>query len=105
MSPLAIIALVLIFSRALAELWLSRMNQQHVRAHSGELPLAFREMVDEPTYLRSIEYTLAKSLFGDVVTLFDTALLIAILFSGVLPWAFEKFTGAFGTSVWAMAAF
>src|SRR6185295_1122186 len=43
--------------------------------------------------------------FGDVVTLFDTALLVAILFSGVLPWAYGKFTAAFGTSVWAMAAF
>jgi STE24 endopeptidase len=105
MSLLAIIALVLIFARAIAELWLSRMNQQHVRAHAGEPPLAFREMVDEPTYRRSVEYTLAKSRFGDVVTLFDTALLIAILFSGVLPWAFEKFTGVFGTSVWGMAAF
>jgi len=62
-------------------------------------------MVDQPTYHRSIDYTLAKSRFGDVVTVFDTALLIAILFSSVLPWAFEKFTAAFGTSVWAMAGF
>jgi len=36
---------------------------------------------------------------------FDTALLIGILLSGVLPWAFGKFTAAFGTSVWAMAGF
>src|SRR5262249_57793026 len=62
-------------------------------------------MVDQPTYHRSIDYTLAKSRFGDVVTVFDTALLIAILFSSVLPCAFEKFTAAFGTSVWAMAGF
>ena len=101
----AIIALVLIFARAIAELYLSRLNQHHVRAHANEPPPAFREIVDEPTYRRSVEYTLAKNRFGDVVTLFDTALLIAILFSGVLPWAYGKFTAAFGTSVWAMAAF
>ena len=101
----AIIALVLIFARAIAELYLSRLNQHHVRAHANEPPAAFREIVDEPTYHRSVEYTLVKNRFGDVVTLFDTALLIAILFSGVLPWAYGKFTAAFGTSVWAMAAF
>ena len=70
-----------------------------------EVPRAFREMVDEPTYRRSVDYTLAKSRFGDVVTLFDAVLLIAVLFSGILPWAFVRFTAAFGTSVWAMAGF
>jgi STE24 endopeptidase len=105
MSPVATIALVLILARAIAELWLSRLNQRHVRTFADEVPTTFREMVDQPTYHRSINYTLAKSRFGDVVTVFDTAVLIAILFSGVLPWAFGKFTAAFGTSVWAMAGF
>jgi len=31
--------------------------------------------------------------------------LIAVLFSGVLPWAFGRFTATFGTSIWAMASF
>jgi len=105
LSPFAIIALVLILARAIAELWLSRLNQRHVQAHANEVPTAFRGMVDRPTYHRSIDYTLAKSRFGDVVTMFDTALLIAILFSGVLPWAFGKSAAAFGTSVFAVAGF
>src|SRR4026207_595707 len=105
MSPFAIIALILILARAIAELWLSRLNQRHVRAHADEVPPAFREMVDEPTYRRSVDYTLAKSRFGEVVTLFDAVLLIGLLFSGVLPWAFGSFTAAFGASVWAMAGF
>jgi STE24 endopeptidase len=105
MSPFAIIALVLILSRAIAELWLTRLNERHVRAYADEVPPAFREVVDEPTYRRSIDYTLAKSRFGEVVTLFDAVLLITLLFSGVLPWAFEKFTAAFGTSFWAMTGF
>src|SRR5215471_9066508 len=105
MSLFAIIALVLILARAIAELWLSRLNQWHVRGHADEVPTTFRGMVDQQTYHRSIDYTLAKSRFADVVTVFDTALLIAILFSAVLPWAFGKFATAFGTSVWAMAGF
>src|ERR671925_500627 len=105
MSPFAITALALILARAIGELWLSGLNQRHVRAHANEVPPAFRGMIDNATYRHSGDYTLAKSRFGDVVTVFDTALLIAILFSGVLPWAFRKFTAAFGTSVWAMAGF
>src|SRR6476646_5039998 len=105
MSPFAIIALVLILARAIAELWLSRLNQRHVRAHANEVPPAFRAMVDEPTYRRSVDYTLAKSRFGEVVTLFDAVLLIGLLFSGVSPWAFGKFIAAFGTSVLAMGGF
>ena len=105
MSPFAIIALVLILARAIGELWLSRLNQRHVRERADEVPTTFRGMVDQPTYHRSIDYTLAKSRFGEVVTVFDAVLLITLLFSGVLPWAFEKFTADFGMSVWAMAGF
>ena len=105
MSPFAIIALVLILARAIAELWLSRLNRQHVQAHAHEVPPAFHGMIDNATYGRSIDYTLAKSRFGEVVTVFDAAFLIGLLLSGVFPWVFGKFTAAFGTSVWAMAGF
>jgi len=105
LSPFAIIALVLILARAFAELLLSRLNQRHVRAHANEVPSAFREMVDESTYRRSVDYTLAKSRFGEVVIVFDAAVLIGLLFSGVLRWGFVEFMAAFGTSVWAMAGF
>ena len=105
MSPFAIIALVLILARAIAELWLSRLNQWHVQAHADEVPTTFCGMVDRPTYHRSINYTLTKSRFGDAATVFDTALLIAILFTGVLPWAFGESAAAFGTSVFAVAGF
>ena len=105
MQPFAIIALVLILARAIAELWLSRLNQHHVRAHANELPPAFRGIIDKATYRRSVDYTLAKSHFADITGVFDVVVLIAVLFSGVLPWAFGRFTATFGTSIWAMASF
>ena len=43
MQPFAIIALVLILARALAELWLTRLNRRHVCANRNEVPPAFRE--------------------------------------------------------------
>ncbi len=105
MPPFATIALVLILARVIAELWLSRFNQRHVRAQANEVPPAFRGIIDEATYRRSIDYTLAKSRFGDIANLFDAGLLIALLFSGVLPWAFERFSVSLGTSILAMAGF
>jgi STE24 endopeptidase len=105
MQPFAIIALLLILARAIAELWLSRLNQRHVRAHANELPPAFRGIIDEATYRRSVDYTLAKSRFADITGVFDVVMLIALLFSGVLPWAFGRFTASFGRSIWAMAGF
>jgi STE24 endopeptidase len=103
MQPFAIIALVLILARAVTELWLGRLNQCHVRAHRNEVPPAFRGAMDESTYRRSIDYTMAKSRFGNIVNVFDAVVLIAVLFSGLLPWAFGKF--GFGTSTLAMAGF
>ena len=105
MPAFAIIALALILARAITELWLSRLNQRHVRAHANEVPTAFRGIIDEATYRRSVAYTLAKSRFGNIASVFDALVLIAVLFSGVLPWAFERFSASFGTSIWSMAGF
>src|SRR5438128_9821358 len=107
MPPFAVTALVLILARAITELWLSRLNQHHVRAHANEVPPAFRGNIEEATYCRSVDYTLAKSRFGDVAGMFDAVVLIAVLFSGVLPWAFGRFSASasFGSSILAMAGF
>jgi STE24 endopeptidase len=103
--PFAIIALVLILARVFTELWLSRLNQHHVCAHRKEVLPVFRGIIDEATYRRSVDYTLAKSRFGNIVNVFDAVVLIAVLFGGLLPWAFGKFSGSFGTSILAMAGF
>ena len=108
MSPIslfAVIALVLILLRAAAELWLNRLNQRYVSAHVKDLPPAFQGIIDEATYRRSAEYTLAKGRFANVTDVFDATVLVAILFSGLLPWAFAKFSEGWGTSIWSMAGF
>ena len=104
-SLFAIIAFILILSRAAAELWLSRLNQRHVQTHANEVPPAFREIIDEATHRRSADYTLAKGRFENIVSVFDALMLIAVLFSGLLPWAFGRSSADFGRSIWAMAGF
>jgi len=105
MHLFAIIALILILARLVTELCLSRLNRRHVYANRNEVPPVFRGVIDELTYRRSIAYTLAKNHFGNIVNVFDAVVLIAVLFSGLLPWAFGKFSASFGTSVPAMAGF
>jgi STE24 endopeptidase len=105
MQHFALVALVLILARVFTELWLSRLNQRHVREHANEVPFALRETIDQATYRRSVDYTLAKNRFGDVVNVFDAAVSIVVLFTGVLPWALGRFSTTFGSSILAMAGF
>lgn len=104
-STVASIVLVLIFARLAVRLWLARLNQRNVLAHAHAIPDAFRGVIDEPTYARSIQYTLAQNRFGQLEMAYDALVLALVLFSGVLPWGFHLFTHWLGTSAWAMAAF
>lgn len=99
---IAVIALVIL--RLSTELWLAALNQRNVRRHAAEVPDAFRGFIDPATYTKSVEYTLARSRFGQVEGVYDTAVLLTVLFSGVLPWFFRK-VSTFGDSVWVMAGF
>lgn len=84
-----------------AELYLAWLNRRHVSAHASPVPEPFREMVNEVTYRKSVEYTMAKNKVGRWEMVFDAVILMAILLSGVLP----KIYATFPQSVWAQAAF
>lgn len=88
--------LALICARWIAEFWLSRLNRRHVLAHANEIPPAFRDVIDEPTYKKSIAYTLAKGIFAEMEDGYNAAVLIIFLFSGILPWAFHLFSRDLG---------
>ncbi|MGB7767574.1 MAG: M48 family metallopeptidase [Verrucomicrobiia bacterium] len=96
---------LLILARFAAELWLAALNRRHVLAHAGEMPKAFHGIIDEPAYKKSVAYTLAKERIGNIEDSYSAAILLAVLFSGVLPWAFQLFAHGLGQSAWAMAAF
>lgn len=104
MHGFAWLALVLILTRWFAQTVLEVLNQRHVEAHAGEVPAAFRDTMDPATYRRAAEYTLAKIRFGYWETGWSTLVLLAVLFSGVLPRAWEVWTAWAGTSAWASAA-
>ncbi len=104
-ESIAAFAAALVVARWLAQLWLDHLNRCHVRAHAHAVPEAFRGVMDDATYAKSVQYTFANSRFSQFEATFDLLVLLGVLFSGVLPWAFQFFQAHLGASAWAMAAF
>ena len=99
------LVVALIVARWAASLWLERLNRRTVLAHADAVPEAFKGVMDDATYAKSVQYTLASARLSRVEITYDSIVLLVVLFSGVLPWGFGLFTRWLGTSAWAMAAF
>ena len=99
------VAAGLVLARLTVLLWLSQLNRRHVMANAAEIPSAFAETMDEPTYARSVDYTVAKNRFSQFVETYATFVLLLILFSGLLPWVYESTLRWVGSMSWAMAFF
>ena len=95
----------LIGVKLLVDLGLDRLNQRHVAAHADTVPEAFREVVDAETYRRSVDYTLTRGRLGQLETVWETLVLLAVLFSGVLPALWRAWSGRFGAGELATAGF
>lgn len=95
----------LMLGRLCTALWLAELNRRHVRAHAKGVPEPFRGMIDEATYGKAIRYTLAKNRFGQFTDVYDTLVLLFLLYSGVLPVAYAVVARHLGMSPWAMSAF
>jgi STE24 endopeptidase len=101
----AAIVLLLVLARWAGQAWLGQLNRRHVLVHAGALPEAFKGVMDEATYAKSVRYTLAKGRMDQIEGTWSSVVLLAVLFGGALPWGFEAFTQGLGSSAWAMAAF
>lgn len=94
---------MLIVLRLGAQVLLEWLNRRHVQAHAAEVPAAFRATMDEATYGKAVSYTLAKNGLAMVELVWGTLVIVAVLFSGLLPAAWNGWTGWAGTSAWVSA--
>jgi STE24 endopeptidase len=101
----AYVVLALVVAKWVTQLGLEWSNRRHVLAHRHSVPAAFMGMIDDATYAKSIQYTLAKGRLSWFDDTYRAVILLLALFSGVLPAALNGFTAAAGHSAWAMAAF
>jgi len=88
-----------------AQLLLENLNRKEVQRHMGSVPEAFKGTMDEATYTKSTQYTLAKGAFSRWELIVDTIVLLIVLFSGFLPWAYSIWVVLFGFSAWALAGY
>jgi STE24 endopeptidase len=98
-----LLVLFLLIARMLADWALELLNRRSVLAAAGDIPAAYRGVVDEATYDRSVAYTLAKIRLSLVETGYDALVLGLVLFSGVLPLLWQWGAGIVGTGIWAQA--
>ena len=96
---------VLIFGKLATQLWLEHLNRKNVRAHAAAVPEAFHNFIDEPTYKKSVAYTLEKSRLQQAELVYEAIVLLVALFSGALPAFFQWFQHQFGHSIWSGAGF
>ncbi len=103
MNLILTVFVILLLLKLLSSIGLDVLNMRHARAQSAEVPEAFRDFIDEPTYAKSIEYTVAKTRFGIVNDLYDAGILALVLLSGFLPWLYGQLTALLGYGVWGQA--
>lgn len=103
MHPLLIAFIVILVLKVLFEVSLDILNRKHVAALAGRVPEAFEEFIEQETYDRSIEYTLAKNRFSKVESVYDGLILFLIILVGFLPWLYGLLLQAFGGGIWAQA--
>jgi STE24 endopeptidase len=99
------VVIVLILAKWAIQIWLEGLNRRHVLDHAQAVPEAFKGVVDDSTYAKSVEYTLAKGRFHRVELGYHAGVLVLVLLSGVLPWLLQRTTGLLGRSAWASGAF
>ena len=103
--PFIIVCLILILAKWGIQIWLEQLNQRHVRAHANEIPAAFTSTITPENYAKSVDYTLTKSRFEKIELTWNLIVLLAVLFSGLLPRFYQTFQQTFGHTIWAESAF
>ena len=105
MPLVAWIVVGLMVAKLGSEYILSYLNRLEIRRHAGAMPAAFAGVMDEGTYAKSVEYSLAKNAFAQVEMLWSAAVLAFVVFSGLLPAAWDAWTGLAGDAAWSGALF
>ncbi len=98
-----IVLLVLLVLKFLASTVLDLLNISYVKAHSGNVPDAFKSFMDEPTYKKGISYTIDKTKFAIVERVWTSVILGLVLVFLILPKLYDFGTDTFGVGVWGQS--
>lgn len=105
MNTVLTVFLVLLLARLLAETILDLLNRRQVLRHANHVPPGLAEVMDESTYAKAVEYTLAKNRFSVVENTYGSIVLAVVILSGFLPWLYDLFGAWLGRATWAEALY
>lgn len=96
---------VLLVLQSLKSLILDLLNAKNIRANQHKIPDAYQGVMDEETYGKSVAYSLEKSRFSIITSLYGSVVLVLVILSGFLPWLWDSLENFWGSSLWAQAGF
>ncbi|MDR3410255.1 MAG: M48 family metallopeptidase [Formivibrio sp.] len=80
-------------------LWLQWRQICHVRKYRTSVPAEFAESIPLESHQRSADYTLTKSRFTQVETLFEALLLLVFTQGGIINWLDQTSRGLFSSPI------
>lgn len=100
-SALFVFALV---ASVLLQLWLALRQINHVRRHRNAVPEAFAANISLASHQRAADYTVVKSRFGMINTVFEAMVLLAFTLGGGIDALMRLTEGWFGPGILAGVA-
>ena len=89
LNPLLLTFLALFVLRSATQVFLHRLNISFLRREGDRVPDIFQDIVDREKLKTISTYTVDSAKISMAATLFNQAVLIFILLSGILPWLAE----------------
>ena len=93
----------IILAKWATEFLLNNLNARHIKICSGGIPEAFKDVMTQESYDKSVNYSLDKSKLAQAEGLFDVFLVFVFLYLGLLPWLYNGLSAGIGDGIWAQS--
>ncbi len=88
----------------LARAWLAGRQMRHVARHRGQVPTPFDATIALDAHRKAADYTIAKTRFGLLTTVFEAAVLVGWTLLGGLDALNQALLGLIGPGLWQQLA-
>ena len=88
-SPFSALFLIALCLGTSLHLWLQARQIRHVKNHRAQVPVEFSETIPLSSHQRSADYTVTKSRFTQIETLYEAAVLLGFTLGGGINWLDE----------------
>jgi STE24 endopeptidase len=82
-----------------AKLWLARRHLNHIAAHRGQVPAAFRDKISLEAHHKAADYTRAKTRLSMLSEVFDLLVLLGFTLGGGIQWLASFWQQQFSGSI------